>query len=76
MIVTRRQFLKKTAVFVAGAIGFPYVITSAALGSRTSLPASERITLAHIGVGGQGGGLIKGFTALKECHSVAVCDPF
>ena len=38
-----------------GAVAFPYVITSAALGNGSKAAASERVTLGHIGVGNQGG---------------------
>ena len=44
---TRRRFLQSTAAAVAA----PYVITSSALGSPSKPPASERVTLGHIGVG-------------------------
>jgi hypothetical protein len=68
----RRQFLKQSLA----AISFPYVITSQALGSGTVPPASERITLGHIGVGGQGTVLLNGFLYVDGCQSVAVCDAF
>ena len=48
--MTRRGFWKATA----GTVAFPYVITTAALGNATKAAASERVTLGHIGVGGQG----------------------
>ncbi|MHC4158653.1 MAG: Gfo/Idh/MocA family protein [Planctomycetota bacterium] len=71
-LTTRRTFLRHSLAATA----FPYVITSQALGSRDVPPASERITLAHIGVGIQGSGLLKGFLYLDGCQSVAVCDAF
>jgi len=37
---------------------------------------SNRVTVGHIGVGGQGGGLLNGFLGLGEGQSVATCDPF
>ena len=43
--ISRRNLLKGTALAV------PYVITSTALGNDDTLPASERVTLGHIGVG-------------------------
>jgi len=39
-------------------------------------PASERIVMGHIGVGGRGGGLLGGFLSLKDCQCVAVADAF
>ncbi len=69
--LTRRQFIQSTA----GAIALPYVITTSALGSETKSPASERVTLGHIGVGGQGSGLLGAFLQVKEAQPVAVADP-
>jgi hypothetical protein len=37
---------------------------------------SNRVTVGHIGVGGQGSGLLRGFLGLPQGQSVAVCDPF
>jgi len=55
----------------------PYTITSKALGDATTPPASERVTLGHIGVGGRGGGLLGGgFLPQPDVQCVAVCDPF
>ena len=68
---TRRTFLKAAAA--AGAA--PMMITSSALGAEGRPPASERVALGHIGVGGQGSGLLRGFLGLEEGRSVAVCDP-
>ena len=47
---TRRTVLKSAAATIAA----PYVITSAALGNDETPPASDRITLGHIGVGNRG----------------------
>ena len=49
-----------------------YVITSMALGTGKIPAASERITLGHIGVGGQGSGLLTGFLGVEGCQSIAV----
>jgi len=74
---TRRQFLKRAAAAAACTTAAPYVVTSGALGAGTIPPASERITLGHIGVGGQGSGLVEyGFLPLDDAQCVAVCDPF
>jgi predicted dehydrogenase len=70
--LTRRGFLGGAAA----ALAFPYVITSSALGGRGKLPASERVTLGHIGVGGRGSDLFKGFQALPGAQSVAVADAY
>jgi len=70
--VTRRNVLKGAA-FVVGA---PYVITSAALGNNEKAPASERVVLGHIGVGGRGTDLRNGFQSCKNAQSVAVADAY
>jgi len=70
--VTRRGFIS----MAASAAAAPYVITSQALGQGAVPPASERVTLGHIGVGGQGSGLLRGFIHQELCQSVATCDPF
>jgi len=69
---TRRDFLKKTA----GVFAAPYIITSTALGRGGVPPASERVTVAHIGAGGRGNALARSFLELKEAQVVAVCDCF
>jgi len=74
--LSRRGFLKKTSSCAAGAFAMPYVITSSALGTPTMPPASERVTVGHIGVGNQGGGLLRGFLGVDGSQSIAVCDAF
>ena len=69
---SRRRFLKGAAAAVVA----PYVITSTALGTAEKPPASDRITLGHIGVGGRGGGLLSGFLKCKDAQSVAVADAY
>ena len=61
----RRDFLKTTAAAVAA----PYVITSTALGNADTPPASERVALGHIGVGGRGGELVPRFQQCKGCRA-------
>lgn len=68
--ISRRRLLAGGAGLVAA----PYVITTAALGNAQQPPASERVTLGHIGTGGQGGFLFRMFQACKGCQSVAVAD--
>ena len=63
--LTRRGFLGCAGAAAAA----PYVITSTALGAVGVEPASERVTVAKIGCGGQGSGL-GGVTG----QVVAVCD--
>jgi hypothetical protein len=74
--LTRRTFLRSAATAATGALAGPYVITSTAFGSATTPPASERITIGHIGVGGQGGAVLGSYLHCEGSQSVAVCDPF
>ena len=70
--MTRRGFLQSTASTVA----FPYVITTAALADDKKPPASERVTLGHIGMGGQGTYLFRQFQLVRGAQSVAVADAY
>jgi len=67
--LTRRGFLKGLS---AAALAAPAVVPASVLGAN---PPSERVALGHIGVGGQGSGLLNGFLGLPMGQSVAVCDP-
>ena len=71
--LNRRDFLKGTT---AALVAAPQIVPSQVLGAGASTPPSERIALAHIGVGGRGTAVQKHFMALDDVQSVAVCDPF
>ena len=70
---TRRDFLKSGSALVAVAAA-PYVITSNALGNDHTPPASERITVAHIGAGGRGRQVLATVREVAQAQSVAVAD--
>jgi predicted dehydrogenase len=72
--ISRRRFLKNVTGFTAGAIAFPYIVPSSALGNAGSVAASNRIVMGCIGVGGMGTGDMRGFMSKKEVQVVAVCD--
>lgn len=72
--ITRRSLLKNVASLAAGAIGFPYVVGSSALGKAGSVTASDRVVMGFIGVGGRGGALLRNFINLEDTQVVAVCD--
>jgi len=72
--IDRRRFLKRAAGTAAGAIGFPYIVSSSALGAAGGVAASERITVGCVGVGPQGTGVMGNFLRQKEAQVVAVCD--
>lgn len=70
--ISRRNFLKRTtAAGVAFAV--PEIIPSSVFGANAP---SNRVTLGHIGVGGQGGGVMNGMLHLEETQILAVCDCF
>jgi predicted dehydrogenase len=72
--INRRQFLKRATGATAGAIVFPYIVSSSALGRAGSVAASDRIVMGCIGMGGMGTGDMRGFLSKKEVQVVAVCD--
>jgi predicted dehydrogenase len=73
--VSRRQFLRDAAGISAGIVGFPYIISSSALGADGASPPSERIVMGCIGVGSQGTGNMQNFLGKrKDAQVVAVCD--
>ncbi len=50
--ITRRGFLKTATGAAIGAVGFPCIVRSSALGKAGSVTASERITVGCVGVSG------------------------
>lgn len=71
---TRRQFIKQAGAVTAGAISFPYIIPSSALGKDGATAPSERIVMGWIGTGGQGRGLMNTFMSYPDVQVVAACD--
>ena len=73
--ISRRQFLKGTALASAGGItGFPTIIPGRALGLDGAVAPSNRVVMGCIGVGGQGTGNMQAFLNQPEVQVVAVCD--
>ena len=70
--VSRRGFLKSSAAFGALTILPSYI----ALGNKSStgLAPSEKVNLAVIGIGNQGGGDLRTLFASGHCNVVALCD--
>jgi hypothetical protein len=66
---SRRTFLKQA---LGAAVIMPTLIPARVLGAAAP---SKRVALGHIGVGGQGGGVMQGMLGLQQGQSVAVCDP-
>ena len=73
MRLTRRLFLKGAAG-AAAAVAAPYIITSPALGAGDRPPASERLTLGHIGIGNQGSGHFGSMLGNAAVQILAVSD--
>jgi predicted dehydrogenase len=72
--ISRRGFLKTAAGAAVGAIGFPYIVSSSAVGKAGSVAASNRIVMGFVGTGGRGGALLSNFIHLADSQVVAVCD--
>ncbi|TAL76367.1 MAG: Gfo/Idh/MocA family oxidoreductase [Bacteroidetes bacterium] len=72
---SRRDFVKRSAAVVAGAIVLPQIIPSSAFGMGKTTPPSDRIVIGSIGVGSQGMSNMRDFLGLKDAiQFVAVCD--
>ncbi len=69
--VSRRQFLKSSAVAAGAVIAFPTIVPSSVFSAGAP---SNRITMGCIGLGGKGTGNMKGFKGMSGCEVVAVCD--
>ena len=72
--ITRRSLFRKSAGVAVGAVGFPYVAGSSALGGAGRVAASERISVGCVGVGPQGTHVMRNFLAQNDCRVVAICD--
>ncbi len=67
---TRRRFLSGTAAAIAA----PLVVSRSSLFAQDA--ALRTVRIGHIGVGGQGTGLLRNFVNMKGAISVAIADPF
>jgi len=72
--LNRRKFLKKAANASIGAIGFPYIVSSSALGKFGTVAPSNRVTLGWIGAGPMGHADISNFLRRDDVQVTAVCD--
>lgn len=68
--LNRRRFLCKSAVGVAA----PLLWSRAAVGQPKQLPANEQVSVAVIGCGGRGVGLLQSIRQEPRCRLSAVCD--
>jgi predicted dehydrogenase len=67
--VSRRSFIRTSAVGAAAAFAAPTIIPSSAFGSNA------KVTVAVLGVNGRGTSHIEGFSRLPDVEVVAMCDP-
>ena len=72
-IISRRSLLRRATMAAAAGGAAPVVLPSRVLGATAP---SNRVAVAHIGVGGQGSGLLGGFLGLPQGQSIATCDTF
>ena len=74
MAIKRREFLKKALGGAAAVTGFPTIIPSSALGADGAVAPSEKIVMACIGTGSQGGGHVRAFLQKADVQMVGICD--
>jgi len=70
--ITRRGFVRGAT---AATVAAPWFVPGSALGADDGTPASERIVMGSIGVGGRGSGDMRGLMGQSAVQMVAVCDP-
>ena len=70
---TRRQFLKRASL-ASAAVAVPTLIPGSALGLNGTVPPSERIVMAGMGIGSRGTGVMKWMLPEKDVQFVAICD--
>lgn len=71
---SRRQFLRRASVLAGAGVGLPQLLPAGVLAAEGRPGANDRIGLAGIGVGRQGGGLMKGFGAMPIVRLIAMAD--
>lgn len=72
--IGRRDLIKGGLGAAAGAVGFPYIVCSSAIGAGGRTAASERIAMGFVGVGSMGGGHLRTFLGKSDVRVVAACD--
>jgi predicted dehydrogenase len=71
---SRREFLTRVPLALAGAATFPTIVKASALGLQGAVPPSDRIVMAGVGFGMQGPGNMRNFLGKPEVQWMAVCD--
>jgi predicted dehydrogenase len=72
--LSRREFLERAPLALAGAAAFPAIVKASALGLGGAVPPSDRIVMAGIGYGMQGPSNMRSLLGKSGVQWVAVCD--
>ena len=72
--VTRRQFLRRSALAASSAAVFPQILPSGVLAADGQPGANDRIGVGFIAIGRQASALLAGAVRLKETRVVAFAD--
>lgn len=72
--LNRRQFLRKTTGVALASAAFPAIVPSSVFGADGAVAPSNRITVACIGNGPQGLGVMSSFLGQKNAQVVSICD--
>jgi predicted dehydrogenase len=71
--IKRREFLRKGALATLGLSALPGIVGATSF-NRLRIPASDKLRVAHIGLGGMGNQHMKWFAELADVDIVALCD--
>lgn len=71
--LSRRRFFT-TAIQAGVALAAPQVLPGRVLGKEGTVPPSDKIVMAGIGIGGRGSGVLGEFLAQPDVQCVAICD--
>ena len=70
--ISRRCFLKRATGIATGALAFPYIVSSSALGKDGNIAPSNRIIMGCIGTGWMGTDNLRSFLNEPDARIVAV----
>lgn len=70
----RRKFIKHSLIATTGIIAVPTIIPACSRGGNGKVAPSDKIALALVGCGNQGGNDIMGFAKDDRVQVVALCD--
>jgi predicted dehydrogenase len=71
---SRRDFLRTTVQAAGVGLAFPLILPSSTLKADDAVPPSDRVVIGFIGMGKQGGFLLRGFLNEPGTQVVALCD--